>query len=159
MDKDKALRDELIFQLTKGHAHMGLADAVAAFPEEKMNDKFPNGDYTFWHLLEHIRRTQEDILEFIINPGYKDKEWPKDYWPAKDMKATQKEWDVTLEGFKEDQNKLKQLVEDGKNDLYAKIPHGTDQTIIREILVIVDHNGYHLGEFAIMRQVLNNWKK
>lgn len=159
MDKDKALRDELIFQLTKGHAHMGFLDAVADFSEEKMNEKFTNGEYTFWHLLEHIRRTQNDILEFMVNPDYKEREWPKDYWPEKDKKATQKDWDKTVRLFKEDQKKLQEVVEDEKIDLYAKIPHGTGQTIMREILVIVDHNAYHIGEFAIMRQVFNNWKK
>lgn len=169
MDKDKALRDELVFQLTKGHAHMTFLDAVKDFPEEKMNDVFPHGDYTFWHLLEHIRRTQNDILEFIQNPDYKDREWPKDYWPPKaslanggpekDAKATQKEWDETVRGFGEDLDKLVALVTDDTNDLYAKIPHGTGQTLMREALVIVDHNAYHIGEFAIMRQVLNNWKK
>lgn len=159
MDQDRQLRDELIFQLTKGHAHMSFADAVADFSEDKMNKKFTNGDYTFWHLLEHIRRTQNDILEFIVNPNYKDKEWPKDFWPAKDTKATKQDWDKTVSGFHEDQKKLKELVQEEKNDLYAKIPHGTGQTLMREILVIVDHNAYHIGEFAIMRQVLNTWKK
>lgn len=159
MTTDKQLRDELIFQLTIGHAHMPFADAVADFPEEKMNEKFTNGDYTFWHLLEHIRRTQADILEFIVDSNYKDKEWPKDYWPEKDAKATKKDWDETIRRFHEDQAKLKALLEDEKNDLYAKIPHGTGQTLMREILVVVDHNAYHIGEFAIIRQVLNTWKK
>lgn len=159
MSTDKQLRDELIFQLTIGHAHMSFADAVADFPEEKMNEKFTNGDYTFWHLLEHIRRTQGDILAFIVDANYKDKEWPKDYWPDKDAKATKKDWDETIRRFHEDQAKLKALVEDEKNDLYTKIPHGTGQTLMREILVVVDHNAYHIGEFAIMRQVLNTWKK
>ncbi|MGI8420219.1 MAG: DinB family protein [Candidatus Levyibacteriota bacterium] len=159
MNKDKALRDELVFQLTKGHAHMSFAYAVKDFPEEKMNMKFSNGDYTFWHLLEHIRRTQNDILEFIENPNYKEREWPKDYWPEKDQEATKTDWDKTISLFHEDQKKLQTLVEDGNNDLYIKIPHGTGQTIIREIMVIVDHNAYHIGEFTIMRQVLKTWKQ
>ncbi|MGH7203308.1 MAG: DinB family protein [Candidatus Levyibacteriota bacterium] len=158
MNKDKALREELVFQLTKGHAHMSFADAVKDFPQEHMNTKFTNGDYTFWHLLEHIRRTQNDILEFIENPNYKERAWPQDYWPEKEQEATKEDWDKTISLFHEDQKKLQMLVEDGKNDLYAKIPHGTGQTILREIMVIVDHNAYHIGEFAIMRQVLKTWK-
>src|SRR5689334_14089351 len=127
MNQEKALREELVFQLTKGHAHMSFAEAVDKFPEEKMNEKFTNGDYTFWDLLEHIRRTQNDILEFIENPQYKDREWPKDYWPEKEKKAMKEDWDETVFLFHEDQKKLQTIIEDEKNDLYAKIPHGTGQ--------------------------------
>lgn len=158
MKNEQYIRDELVFHLMTGHAHMTFEEAVADFPEDKMNTKFTNGDYTFWHLLEHIRRTQDDILEFIINPHYKDKEWPKDYWPEKNIKATKKEWDKTVKSFLKDRNALKKLIEDPKVDLYKKFPHGTGQTLMREIWVVVDHNAYHLGEFAIMRQVLDAWK-
>jgi len=171
MKEEKFIRDELVFHLLKGNAHMSFEDAVADFPQSKMNAKFTNGDYTFWHLIEHIRRTQYDILDFIINPKYVEREWPKDYWPAriatqsiaggtqKNQNATKKDWDKTIKSFLADRFKLKKLVEDPKNDLYKKIPWGTGQTLIREILVIVDHNAYHLGEFAIMRQVLGAWDK
>jgi hypothetical protein len=157
MNDNKQLRDELIFHLTVGHAHMSFEEAVADFPLEKINTLFTNGDYTFWHLLEHIRRTQNDILEFIVNPKYKERTWPKDYWPEKEKKATKKEWNTTIKSFLKDQEQLKKLVADPKTDLYGKIPHGTGQTILREIIVITDHNAYHLGEFAIMRQVLKTW--
>lgn len=173
MKSDAALREELIFELTIGHAHMPFEEAVKDFPEKSMNVVFTNGDYTFWHLLEHIRRTQNDILEFSINPDYKEKEWPKDYWPArnqlspeataggpgKNEKATRKDWEKTVKGFLKDRDALIELVKDPKNDLYKKFPHGTGQTLLREINVIVDHNAYHLGEFAIMRQVLGAWNK
>lgn len=157
MNTDKYTRKELVFHLIKGHAHMTFEEAVADFPVKKMNEMFPNGGYTFWHLLEHIRRTQEDILDFIINPNYKEREWPKDYWPGKREKATKKDWDETISAFLKDRRKLQKLVENSKTDLYKKIPHGTGQTIFREIIVIVDHTAYHLGEFAIMRQALNAW--
>jgi uncharacterized damage-inducible protein DinB len=159
MDQDKFLRDELIFHLTKGHAHMTIEEAIADFPEDKMNAQFTNGEYTFWHLLEHIRRTQKDILNFITNPDYKEPEWPKDYWPPKDKKAETEDWQKTIAEFLKDREALKKLVEDREIDLYAKIPHGTGQTLAREILVVTDHNAYHIGEFSIMRQVLNTWKK
>ena len=138
---------------------MTFEEAVADFPESKMNTKFTNGDYTFWHLLEHIRRTQKDILDFIINPDYKEREWPKDYWPGKNEKAAKRDWDETTSAFLKDRKKLEKLVKNPKTDLYKKIPHGTGQTIFREIIVITDHNAYHLGEFAIMRQVLSAWGK
>ena len=180
MNTDKFTRDELVFHLFKGNAHMTFEEAVSDFPVKKMNELFTNGDYTFWHLLEHIRRTQNDILDFITNPDYKEREWPRDYWPAriatparsaastadwqsvaggpgKNEKATKKDWDETISAFLKDRKKLQQLVENPKTDLYKKIPHGTGQTIFREIIVIVDHTAYHLGEFAIMRQALNAW--
>jgi hypothetical protein len=159
MNIDKLTRDELVFQLLTGHAHMTFEDAVKDFPEAKMNTLFTNGDYTFWHLLEHIRRTQADILNFMVNPDYEEPKWPDDYWPAKDKKATKKDWDTTIKGFLKDRKSLQKIVEDPKTELYAKLPHGTGQTVTREILVVVDHNAYHLGEFAIMRQVLGAWDK
>ena len=153
------IRDELVFHLTRGHAHMSFEEAVHDFPTDKINTKFTNGDYTFWHLLEHIRRTQADILEFIVNPDYKDLEWPKDYWPAKNEQANRVQWAKTIRGFKNDQEKLVKIIKNKKTDLYAKIPKGTGQTIFREIFVVTDHNAYHLGEFAIMRQTLGAWNK
>ncbi len=159
MTEEKYIRDELVFHLTQGHAHMPFVEAVANFPEEHYNTVFTNGDYTFWHLLEHIRRTQKDILDFMTDPDYKEPSWPRDYWPAKDAKATKADWEKTVHSFKADQEKLKAYIEDPKTDLYEKIARGTGQTVFREIRVIVDHNAYHIGEFAIMRQVHDTWGK
>jgi hypothetical protein len=157
MQDEKYIRSELIFHLMQGHAHMPFAEAVAHFPEAQYNTVFPNGDYTFWHLLEHIRRTQKDILDFMTDPDYKEPQWPDDYWPAKDAKATKEDWDKTVSGFAQDQAELKKLIEDPNTNLYKKLPHGSGQTVYREIWVIVDHNAYHIGEFAIMRQVAAAW--
>jgi hypothetical protein len=124
-----------------------------------MNTLFPNGNYTPWHLLEHIRITQWDILEFITNPNYKEISWPDDYWPKKNKKVTKKEWENTINQYQKDNQMLQKIVSNPKTDLYAKIPHGTGQTIFKEILLVCDHNAYHLGEFAIMRQVMGTWDK
>jgi hypothetical protein len=159
MSEEKYIRSELVFHLTQGHAHMPFTEAVANFPQEHFNTKFTNGDYTFWHLIEHIRRTQADILNFIVNPDYQEPEWPKGYWPAKDEQATKRDWDKTVQQFLDDQTQLKALLENPKTDLYKKIPKGTGQTLFREVWVIVDHNAYHIGEFAIMRQVHGTWDK
>lgn len=159
MQNEEYIRSELVFHLTQGHAHMPFAEAVSNFPEEHFNTYFTNGDYTFWHLLEHIRRTQEDILDFMVNDNYKEREWPKDYWPAIDEKASNDDWAKTVHAFAEDQKQLVKLIEDPKTDLYKKLPHGTGQTVFREIWVTVDHNAYHIGEFAIMRQVMRAWDK
>lgn len=157
--EEKALREELIFQLEKGHAHMPFADAVADFPPELINTKAPNVEYTFWHLIEHIRLTQKDILDFIVAKEYTEPTWPDDYWPPKDKQATEKQWQKSITMFLDDQKKLVEIIRDPKTNLYAKIPRGTGQTITREIMVVVDHNAYHTGELGILRQVCKGWKK
>ena len=157
MRGDKALREQLaIFLGTQ--AHMSLADAVKGFPLKDMNVRPPNVPYTFWHLLEHIRIAQWDIIDFIRNPDYEELEWPRGYWPAKNAKATKKDWDATIARYQSDLKEMIALVKNPRTDLHAKIPHGDGQTILREAILIVDHNAYHIGEFAILRQVVNNWK-
>ena len=138
---------------------MPLAHAIKDFPVKQMNALFPNGNYSPWDLLEHIRITQWDILNFIKNPKYKEIAWPDAYWPPKGKKATKKDWEKTLAQFEIDSLALQETVKDIKVDLHAKIPHGDGQTILREVLVIADHNAYHLGEFAIMRQAMKTWGK
>jgi hypothetical protein len=156
---EKAVRAQLVALLKGGNAHMALDEAVKDFPISELNTKFPNGTYTSWGLLEHIRRTQWDILDFIRNPNYKELDWPNDYWPEKNKKATEKDLKQTIALFNKDSKELERIVLDPKTDLYAKIPHGTGQNILREILLVGDHNAYHIGEFAIMRQVMDTWGK
>jgi hypothetical protein len=159
MNKESYIRKELSGVLKGGHAHMPLSEAVKDFPIKHMNTIFPNGTYSPWDLLEHIRITQWDILEFIINSNYQEISWPKAYWPPKGKKATKKEWDKTIEQFEKDNLAFQKLVKNPKTDLYAKIPWGDGQTIFREVLVVADHNSYHIGEFAIMREVMKTWGK
>ncbi len=136
---------------------MTFEEAVKNFPVERINSTFPNGTYSPWHLLEHIRRVQRDILDFCVNPAYQEKEWPRDFWPAQDQEATEQDWHQTISSFEADANALQALVADTDVDLYARIPHGTGQTILRELLLVADHNAYHIGEFSIARQVMGTW--
>ena len=159
MNQDKILREHLLSLLKGGNAHMTLDDAVKNYPVSGINDIFPNGEYSSWHLLEHIRRTQNDILNFIVNPNYKELNWPKDYWPERNKKATQKDWKQTIELFEKDTKALEKIVSNPKTNLYAKIPWGEGQTILREILLVADHSAYHIGEFAIMRQAMDTWNR
>jgi hypothetical protein len=157
MDPDKLVREHVLQLLQGGNAHMTFEQAVADFPMEHINTTFPNGTYTPWHLLEHLRLTQWDILDFMRNPNYQEMEWPRDYWPARDSTATEADWQRTIRSFQADMRALQDLALDPRTDLYARIPHGTGQTPLREFLVVADHNAYHIGEFAIMRQVMGTW--
>ena len=155
---DLQLRQHLVNLLESNRfAHMNFNEAVEKFPIEMINSKAPNVDYTFWHLIEHIRITQWDILDFCINPNYKYMNWPEDYWPAKDKKATQKEWNTTIKKFDHDLEDILKLVKNTKIDLFSKIPWGEGQTILREVLLVADHNAYHIGELGILRQIMKTW--
>ena len=128
------------------------------FRRQEFNDKFPNSEYSAWGLLEHLRITQDDILEFITNLNYQDKSWPKDYWPDPKTVATLSDWQRTTELFHNDQQALVDLINDPRTNLFVKIPHGSGQNILKEIMVVADHNAYHIGEFAIIRQVMGTWQ-
>jgi uncharacterized damage-inducible protein DinB len=158
MADDKALREHLVKLLKGGDAHADFEHAIADFPAE-LRGKTPKwAEHSPWELLEHLRMAQQDILDFSTNPGYKEKEWPKEYWPAQDAPPDPKAWDRSINAFCEDLKALSSLVQDETTDLFAKIPHGNGQTILREILVVADHNSYHLGQLVLLRRLLGAWK-
>lgn len=157
MSSDQIVREQLLALLRGGNAHMRFDEAVAGFPMEHINNRPPHVPYTPWHLLEHIRIAQVDILEFIRNPRYVSPAWPEGYWPVQDEQADPARWQQTLAGFRADLQALQDLVADPHTDLYAPLPHAPGYTIFREILVVADHNAYHIGEFAILRQVMQTW--
>lgn len=157
MDNDKKIREYLLWLLDGGDAHMNFDSAIEDFPINQINVVFPGSTYSFWGALEHIRRTQEDIIDFIKNPKYKDRKWPEDYWPQKQSLATPAEWKNTIEEYKKDLEELKKIIENPQTNLFEKIPHGNGQTIFREILLIADHTAYQLGELATMRRVFGHW--
>lgn len=157
MSLDTSLRQQLAQNLRAGNAHMSFEDAVARFPEAHINMRPENVNYTFWHLVEHLRLTQADILRYVTDPDYQEMEWPRDYWPAKDAEATRAEWEASIEGFLQDREVLAGMVEDEDNDLLMPAPSHAEHTLLREVLIIIDHNAYHTGELAILRQVANAW--
>ncbi len=157
MGSDEVVRSLLERLLSWEDAHMALDQAVAEFPPEYMN-AFPlDIPYTPWHLLEHIRRAQRDILEFIMDPNYLSPPWPASYWPAREERADAAAWKRTIDLIHEDLRALKGLAANPQTDLYSPIPHGDGQTIIRELVLVADHTAYHVGEFAILRQVMGSW--
>ncbi len=157
MEPSDVLRKQLLMLLRGGNAHMPFDEAVANFPVEAMNRMPPNGSYTPWHLLDHLRRTQKDILEFIRDPDYVSPPWPEGYWPGKDEQADKAQWHQTIAQFRADMKTLIELVEDPQTDLTADLPHAPGYSILREVLTVSDHNAYHIGEFAILREVMGTW--
>ena len=113
--------------------------------------------YSAWELVEHLRLAQRDIREFCLDPGYTERKWPDDYWPAAPMPPNQAAWDESVRRFREDREALKEIVEDPSRDLLALIPHGTGQTYLREILLVADHNAYHVGQLILVRRLLGAW--
>ena len=158
MDSDKLLRQELSSYLQKQRTHMSLNDALKNLPEKLINENPPGVPYSFWGILEHIRISQFDMIDFIQNENYKAAEWPKDYWPPKDEKATKAMWDKSLAKCNSDLKIVEDIINNPENDLHAPIKHGSGQTILREILQIIDHNSFHIGEIIIMRRNLGEWK-
>lgn len=154
---DPILRENLRMLLGDGHAHMGFDAAVSEFPMEAINQSVPNAPYTPWHILEHMRRTQRDMLDYIRDPGYSAPTWPDDYWPGRDEEADEAAWNVTIDGFRRDLAKLAAIVDDESRDLGEPVPSNPEHTILRSLMVVAAHNHYHIGEFAALRQVMGTW--
>jgi hypothetical protein len=154
---EAALRKQLLALLAGEGAHMTFEEAVADFPDEAMNSRPPNVGYSPWQLLEHIRLTQADILEYVVNPDYAERSWPDEYWPAADAEATPRQWAETIRGYLADRKALADLVADPDGDVFAVIPNTRGHTLLREIRIAADHTAYHVGEFAILRQVMGTW--
>jgi len=151
------IRQQLIELLESEGAHMPFETAVADFPGEGINRRVPDSEYTPWHLLEHIRVAQADILDYIRNRDYLEPTWPDEYWPARDATATPAEFQATLADFRRDRAALRDVVANPSTDMFAVIPETPGHTIFREIRIIGAHNAYHIGEFAILRQVMGTW--
>jgi DinB superfamily len=151
------LRKELIRLIDGVDAHMPFDAAVADFPEDAINRRPPSVDYTPYHLVWHLKFTQTDILDYIRNRTYIESDWPEAYWPDRDATATPAEFERTVAEFKADRAALRDIVADPKTDLLATIPDTPGHTILREIRVVGDHNAYHVGEFAILRQIMGTW--
>jgi hypothetical protein len=158
MPHDKALRQHLVKLLQGGEAHADFERVIKDFPRELRGKKLKAGEHTAWELLEHLRIAQWDILDFSRNPEYKSLEWPKEYWPETFAPPKFKAWDTSVNAFRKDLQAMCDLVADEGTDLFAKIPHGDGQTILREALVLADHNAYHLGEMVLLRRLLGIWK-
>jgi hypothetical protein len=158
MDSDKALRNQLHDLFHGGHAHVSFEDAVKDFPTDRMGKTIPGIPYTAWQLLEHLRISQWDILEFSRDASHVSPKWPEGYWPKRGSPHNTEEWEKSVAAFQSDLAAMRDLVANPATDLHAKIPHGDGQTILREALVLADHNAYHLGQLVTLRRLLGAWK-
>jgi hypothetical protein len=157
MNQDGLLRQQLVELLKGGNAHTNFQDAIRDFPAE-MRGKRPKGSpHSPWEVLEHMRIAQWDILEFSRDAEHKSPKWPDEYWPAKPEPPDEKAWDRSVHGFCQDLQSMCALVADEATDLYARIPHGEGQTVLREALLAADHNAYHLGQLLLLRRILGGW--
>ena len=152
------LRQQLAGVLDWKEAHAGFDKAVDGVPAAQRG-AVPGGlPYSIWQLVEHLRMAQHDILDFCVNSAYEEKKWPDDYWPKSPAPASAADWDESIAGYRRDRERLKQLAADESIDLFAKIPHGSGQTYLRELLLVADHNSYHVGQIVIVRRALGIWK-
>jgi hypothetical protein len=158
MPNDRALREQLVKLLNSSEAHAEFDDAVNHLPAE-LRGKRPEGvEHSPWELLEHMRIAQWDILEYAINANHNSPEFPNGYWPKSPEPASAKDWDKSVHGFHSDLKRLCELVSAESTDLYARIPHGEGQTILRQALLTADHNAYHIGQLVMVRKLLGAWQ-
>ena len=157
-DHGQALRQHLLDLLKGGNAHLKFEEVVKDFPERLWGKKPEGQPHTAWRLLEHMRIAQWDILEFSRNSKHVSPEFPDAYWPESDAPPSAAAWEKSVKQFRANLKAMQDLVADLKTDLYARIPWGDGQTILREALLVADHNAYHLGELLMVRRLVGGWK-
>jgi hypothetical protein len=157
MSRDSELRDHLVYLLRGGGAHLNFDAAVASLPADLRGAKPAGLPHTPWRLVEHMRIAQWDILEFCRNARHVSPKFPEGYWPAGDAPADAGAWDRSVGAFRADLQAMQELVAAPTTDLFARIPHGEGQTILREALLVADHNAYHLGQLVTVRRSLGAW--
>src|SRR6202050_4074242 len=158
MAESDALRQHLLALLRGHNAHADFDAVVADFPSRSRGVKPPGAPHTAWQLLEHMRMAKWDILELRQDRKHKSPPWPEGYWPKTEAPPNAASWNNSLRSFRADLKAMAKLVADKKTDLFGKIPHGTGQTILREAMLIADHNSYHLGQMVLLRRLLGTWK-
>jgi|SRR5690554_196602 len=151
------LRSELINALKNEQAHLSLESAIKNLKPENRNVKPAPNLHSVWQLLEHIRISQEDILKYMIDPGWKSPAWPDDYWPSDEKEISDEEWNRSVSQFNTDLNHLIKIISDKNTDLTSVISHTENHTYLREILLVIDHNSYHTAQIIPTRKQLNDW--
>ena len=158
MDEDRSLRIHLRKLLDWEDAHAGFDAAVNSLPPAARGTVPKGLPHSPWQLLEHLRRCQKDILDFCVRPDYVEPKSMDEYWPATAAPPSEKAWDESVAAFGRDRAALRALAEDPAIDLFAKVPQGTGQTYLRELLLVADHDAYHVGQLVQVRRLLGDWK-
>jgi hypothetical protein len=156
---DAPLRQHVLYLLEDGGAHAKFEDVIAGLPADLRGKKVSGLPYTAWMLLEHMRIAQRDILEFSRNQKHVSPAWPNGYWPESDAPPNDSAWNKSVESFRKDLAAMVSLVKNPKTDLFARIPWGDGQTMLREALLVADHNAYHVGQLVALRRLLGAWKE
>lgn len=154
---DEALRKQLIWLLNRGGAHADFEAAIGGLPVKFRGSKPAGAEHTPWQVIEHMRLAQWDILEFSRDSKHVSPDFPDGYWPPTEAPPGAKAWDKSIASFQSDLDAMTALVEDPATDLFATIPHGDGQTVLREAMLVADHNAYHLGELVLLRRLLGTW--
>jgi DinB family protein len=152
LSSDRLLRDHVLYLLKDGGAHVHFDDVMADWPVQLAGAKIANFPHTAWMLLEHMRLAQWDILEFSRDPKHVSPLFPDGYWPSSEMPPSEKAWEASIAEFKKDMKAMEKLVADPAKNLFAKLPWGDGQTLLREALLVADHNAYHLGQLVMLRK-------
>ena len=154
---DERLRKDLIELLKGGHAHASAERIIQGISHRARQTRPSAGSHTIWELLEHARLAQEDILRYTLDPDWVSPKFPEGYWPGDSKPPTESDWDNSVANFLRDLGDVIKIVEDDRIDLTAVIPHTEGHTYLREILLVTDHNSYHLGQIAQIRKELGDW--
>jgi hypothetical protein len=157
-DPQRAIRKQLVQLLAGKGAHVSFDEAVKGLAPTLRGLKPPGQPHTAWRLLEHLRIAQWDILEFSRDPKHQSPEWPDGYWPRSDAPPRPVDWNASIRRFRADLKAMQDLVSNPRNDLLVPIPHGQGQTLLREAVLVIDHNAYHLGQLMALRRILGAWK-
>ncbi len=155
---DKIIRQHLIELLQGGSAHTSLDEALKNLPPDVRDSKTGAIPYSIWELAEHIRISQWDIVEFSRNPNHTSPDWPDEYWPSESSPESDNVWNASIEAIHIDLQDMVEMVLDPQNNLLKPFSHGNGQTLMREALLLADHNAYHLGQIILIRKLLGNWK-
>ncbi len=159
MSQDESLRKPLLDLLTGEGAHVAFDDAIKDFPATLRGARPDGAPHTAWQLLEHMRIAQWDILEFSRNPKHVSPDWPAGYWPETETPPDDRAWERSVREFRKDLKAMQALIHDPRSDLFVRIPHGKGQTLLREALVLADHNSFHLGQIVMLRKQLGAWPR
>ena len=157
VDEQRALREHVVYLLSGGGAHLGFEDAITDIPAAQQGARVSASTKTPWQLLEHMRICQWDILEFCQNPEHVSPKFPEGYWPTGDAPPSESCWGESVTAFVRDRQQIIDLVMDSNCDLLTPLPHGQGQTLLREALLVADHDAYHLGQLVYVRRMLGIW--